>query len=36
MGNKRKIKKRQIKIWKNEKIDIKKLEKNPNRLEIHT
>lgn len=27
MGNKRKIKKRQIKIWKNEKIDIKKLEK---------
>lgn len=27
MENKRKIKKRQIKIWKNEKIDIKKLEK---------
>lgn len=27
MGNKRKIKKRQIKIWKNEKINIKKLEK---------
>lgn len=27
MGNKRKTKKRQIKIWKNEKIDIKKLEK---------
>lgn len=27
MGNNRKIKKRQIKIWKNEKINIKKLEK---------